>query len=35
MAKRPKHPKKVIEEAVKYAENRGWRYRETGNSAHA
>jgi len=35
MKKRHKHPKKEIEKAIKYAESRGWRYRETGHSAHA
>ncbi len=33
--KRKKHPKKVIEEAIRYAETQGWQYKNTGNSAHA
>ena len=32
---RPKHSKKEIEQAIKYAESKGWRYQATGNSAHA
>lgn len=32
---RKKHPNKDIEEAVKYAESIGWRYRAAGGSAHA
>ncbi len=32
---RKKHPNKEIEAAVQYAENRGWRYKTTGGSAHA
>lgn len=32
---RKKHAKKEIEEAIQYAENVGWRYREAGGSAHA
>lgn len=32
---RPKHPNKDIELALKYAESKGWRYQQTGNSAHA
>ena len=32
---RPRHPNKDIEAAIKYAESKGWRYQETGNSAHA
>ena len=35
MARRKQHPKKEIEMAVQYAENKGWRYREVGKSAHA
>ncbi len=35
MSKRKKHPSKAIELAVQYAENRGWRYKEAGYSAHA
>jgi len=35
MAKREKHPKKEIEEAICYAESVGWRYKDAGNSAHA
>lgn len=33
--KRPKHPNKHIENAIKYAEKHGWRYQQTGKSAHA
>lgn len=32
---RPRHPNKDIEQALKYAESKGWRYQESGNSAHA
>ncbi len=32
---RPRHSKKVIEEAVQYVEDAGWTYREAGRSAHA
>jgi hypothetical protein len=32
---RPRHPNKEIEAAVKYAEERGWRFIEPGGSAHA
>lgn len=35
MARRPKHPNKEIEEAIVYAEHKGWVYKEPGNSAHA
>ena len=35
MLKRNKHPCKEIEKAIQYAENKGWRYRIAGNSAHA
>lgn len=35
MTKRKKHPNKEIEESIRYAETNGWRYRETGGSAHA
>lgn len=35
MVKRSKHPKKAIEEAIQYAEEKGWRYQSTGRSAHA
>lgn len=35
MAKRPKHPNKEIEEAILYAENNGWKYKDSGKSAHA
>lgn len=31
---RPKHPKKEIEQAVRYAEEHGWRYISAGGSAH-
>ncbi|NNM60388.1 MAG: hypothetical protein HKM04_11330 [Legionellales bacterium] len=34
-AHRPRHPSKEIEAAIQYAEERGWRYKKTGNSAHA
>lgn len=32
---RPKHPDWEIEDAIQYAESYGWRYRESGRSAHA
>ena len=35
MINRKKHPNKEIEEAIRFAENRGWRYRKAGGSAHA
>ena len=35
MVKRSKHPNKDIEEAIKYAEDHGWAYKDAGKSAHA
>lgn len=35
MLKRVKHPNKEIEAAIKYAEQNGWTYKNSGNSAHA
>ena len=35
MTKRSRHPNKEIEEAIKYAEQNGWTYKDSGNSAHA
>jgi len=35
MAKRKGHPNKEIEGAIQYAESKGWRYKSSGNSAHA
>lgn len=35
MIKRAKHPNKEIEEAIKYAEEHGWTYKDSGNSAHS
>ena len=35
MKKRSKHPNKEIESAIKYAEERGWEHRESGDSSHA
>ena len=35
MKKRNKHPNKEIEKAIRHAETKGWRYHETGRSAHA
>ncbi len=35
MASRPRHPNKDIEAAIRYAERCRWRYKQTGNSAHA
>lgn len=35
MSLRPKHPNKLIEEIIRYAESRRWRYKKAGNSAHA
>ena len=32
---RPKHPNKEIEQAIKYAELKRWRYVPSGNSAHS
>ncbi|MGQ3890320.1 hypothetical protein ACQUW5_15065 [Legionella sp. CNM-1927-20] len=32
---RPKHANKEIEQAIKYAELKGWRYSSSGQSAHA
>lgn len=32
---RKRHPNKDIEEAVKYAESMGWRFKAAGDSAHA
>lgn len=32
---RPRHPNKDIEQAIRYAESRGWRYQPSGSSAHA
>ena len=31
MAGRPRHPKKEIEEAVSYAESKGWTWRKMGH----
>jgi len=35
MAKRSKHPNKEIEEAIVYAEQNRWIYKDSGKSAHA
>lgn len=35
MPNRPKHSKKEIEEAIQYAEKKGWKYASAGNSSHA
>lgn len=35
MRKRNKHPNKEIENAIRYAENQGWRHQKSGGSAHA
>ena len=35
MRARKKHPNKEIEQAIKYAESKLWRYLKTGKSAHA
>jgi len=35
MTRRGKHPKKEIEDAIKYAESNGWVYKDSGNSAHS
>jgi hypothetical protein len=32
---RKRHPHKEIEEAVQYAENKGWLYKKPGRSSHA
>lgn len=34
-SKRKKHPSKEIEAVIRYAEKKGWLYREAGKSAHA
>jgi hypothetical protein len=33
--RRSKHPNKEIEEAILYAEQKGWIFKESGKSAHA
>jgi hypothetical protein len=35
MPKRKKHPHKDIEDAIIYAESKGWRYKDVGKSSHA
>ena len=35
MTKRTKHPDKEIESAIVYAEDNGWKYKDSGKSAHA
>jgi len=35
MTRRSRHPNKEIEEAIKYAEQNGWIYKDSGNSAHS
>lgn len=35
MTHRSRHPDKDIELAIQYAEDCGWRYKESGKSAHA
>ncbi len=35
MPKRKKHPNKEIEAAIEFAEEKGWRFQESGNSSHA
>lgn len=35
MARKTKHPNKEIREAIKYADSKGWRIKETGKSSHA
>lgn len=35
MKKRSKHPNKEIEEAITYAEENSWIYKDSGKSAHA
>ena len=35
MHKRSKHPSKEIEEAVLYAEKKGWQFKSSGKSSHA
>lgn len=32
---RQRHPNKEIENAIRHAEEKGWRYRKVGGSAHA
>jgi len=32
---KPRHPNKNIEEAIQYAESKGWHYFKTGDSSHA
>jgi hypothetical protein len=33
--KRSRHPNKEIEEAISYAEQNGWAYKDSGKSSHA
>ena len=33
--KRSRHPNKEIEEAINYAEQNGWLFKDSGNSAHS
>jgi hypothetical protein len=35
MTKRSKHPIKEIEEAIQYAEEKGWTYKDSGKSSHS
>lgn len=35
MTTRKIHPNKEIEKAIQYAESKGWRYKKSGDSAHA
>ena len=35
MIHRNRHPSKEIEQAILYAESKGWCYKKSGNSAHA
>lgn len=35
MAARPRHPSKQIEEAISYAEDKGWRVEKAGARAHS
>lgn len=35
MFKRSRHPNKEIEDSIRYAEQNGWLYKDSGNSAHS
>ena len=35
MTRRKRHPNKTVEDAICFADSKGWRYQKVGNSAHA